>query len=115
MSLTIAEIKAVSEEAKKKERKLYEDRAAYEQSKKSLLAVKDKIDELDLASEDEHFRQEFKNYIDVIIEANGERPELNPLKTLADKYTADAADNYALAKKILNGEVAEAGDAHESF
>lgn len=115
MSLTIAEIKSVSEEAKKKEREFYEDKAAYEQSKKSLAALKDKIDELDLSSENEHFRQEFKDYIDKIIEDNGERPEINPLKTLADQYTASALESYELAKKILSGEKVEEVDPNESF
>ena len=113
-NLTISEIKAVNEDAKRKERKLYEDKAAYEQAKKSLLAIKDKVDTLELSESDEHFRKEFKDYIDVIAEQDGERPSPNPLKTLADKYMEEATDSYELAKKIINGEKSEE-NPNESF
>ena len=97
--VTLEEIKDLSRIKRTKENKTIEARTNKENHVKSLQDAKTDIDKLDVSDKDILI---FQDYIDDIIDADGTRPDVNPMKTFVDNTNEMVSENYSKAKLILN-------------
>jgi predicted RNase H-like nuclease len=94
----ISDLKSLSRELKDKEKAYIEAEAEKKELIKTLEGVKGEIDALEI---EDKTKNEFKEYIDEIIENEGERPKVNPIKTYVDKLNEDIENQYDKIKEVL--------------
>lgn len=101
---TLAEIKTLTKRAKQEERELIEARTEKNSAINALEELKKDVDALDVSDKE---KENFKTYIDLIIKADGEKPDVNPLKATYDQLVEEADEKYNMAKAILDGKEPE--------
>lgn len=97
---TLADIRELSEKAKKKEKEFMKAEAEKKEIIKSLSSIKSDIEDMELP---DSRKKAFKAYIDAIIENDGDRPSENPIKEYVDEINDNIDEVYERARKILEG------------